>query len=135
MANRTTTALVAGIIEYNATTWSDIEPFITTANEIVTEKCTDSSYSATRLELIERWLSAHFLGIADKQVASEQAGPGQSFQYKVDLNLASTMYGQTAMAIDTAGNLAALNQKMKKGKTTVSITWLGTDYYEDEETE
>ena len=128
---RTTSTLVGGIIELDV----DIDPgpFIDTANELVTEVCVDSgpdpAYSDTRLELIERWLAAHFYAIYVKQVASESVrGVQEVFQYKVGLNLASTMYGQQAMTIDTAGGLARLSKQIENGtrRRTARVTWEGT---------
>ena len=55
---RTTSSDVEGIIEVDASI--SLDPFIETANAFVTECCSSvSTYDATRLELIERWLSAH----------------------------------------------------------------------------
>ena len=126
MALRTTDAAVKGIIEVDALI--STVPFIEVANDLVTELCTSSSYTSTKLELIERWLSAHFYAIRDQRVDTEKAGSvSQKFQYKVDLNMFQTIYGQQAMLIDTAGNLAALNKRVTSGKKrTISITWLGT---------
>ena len=126
---RTTTVLVAGIIETDVDI--PLDPFIDVANELVTECCDipSTGYTPTRLELIERWLSAHFYAIRDVRAASEKAGPvAQSNMHKVDLNLAQTPYGQQAMIIDTKGALAILNQNVTEGKrTNVAVTWLGTD--------
>jgi hypothetical protein len=106
------------------------------ANELVTEVCTDSDYSDTRLALIETWLAAHFYLMRDQAVASEQAGKvQQSYQYKIGLMLAQTKHGQTAMLLDSAGNLAQLSKRMEDGEAaTISIGWLGKDYdTEDDE--
>lgn len=134
---RTTAVLVRGIIETDDTSIPDLDPFIEVANELVTELCTDSSYSTTRLELIERWLSAHFYAIRDPRPSSEKAGPvSVNYQYKVDLNLYVTTYGQQAAILDTAGNLAALNKRMKDGtKSSPTLVWLGEDYYDNDEDE
>lgn len=126
MAVRTTEAAVSAIIEVDATI--GLTPFIEVASAIVDDVCTDSGYSSTKLELIERWLAAHFYAIRDMRTAQEVAGSvSQSFQFKLGLNLANTMYGQQAMLVDTAGNLAALSKRMEKGKKqSVGVTWLGT---------
>lgn len=138
MAFRTTPAAVRLIIETDDDAIPDLDPFIEIANALVTECCADvETYDATRLELIERWLSAHFYAIRDPRAASERAGKvGQSNQYKVDLVLFVTTYGQQALALDTAGGLAALNKKTKDGTArTPGFAWLGTDYNEDEDDE
>ena len=108
----------------------DLTPFITVANELVTELCTDSGYTDARLALVETWLAAHCYAIRDNPVSMEKAGSvNVSYQYKVDLALDQTRHGQMAMLIDTAGNLAKLNQRIKEGESaTVSLNWHGEDY-------
>ena len=80
---RTNATNVKSIIEVDASiivSDSDLDPFISTANELVTEMCTGTvngpktAYTATRLELIERWLSAHFYAVRDPRVKNEKAG-------------------------------------------------------------
>lgn len=133
MAVRTTASAVAEIIEVD--TSISLTPFIETANQLVTDVCSDSDYTAAKLELIERWLSAHFYAIRDARVDTEKAGSvSVKYQYKIDLNLKSTHWGQQAMLLDYEGNLAALNKRMETGqKKTATVTWAGTDY--DTETE
>jgi hypothetical protein len=136
MAVRTNATNVKGIIEVDATIIkvdSDLDPFIEVANELVTEQCTGTNgpataYTATRLELIERWLAAHFYTNRDPRPTNEKAGPvGAAYQSRVDLGFDTSHYGQHAMRLDTNGGLAALNQSVKKGgKQTVGFTWLGT---------
>lgn len=133
---RTTDELVQGLVEVDSGT--DLSPFILTANELVTEVCasvlneagTAPKYSDTRLELIERWLAAHFYAMFDQgaNVASEKAKTvAASYQHQVGLVLKFTRYGQQAMALDTAGGLAALNAKAEKGNAGgISLTYLGT---------
>jgi hypothetical protein len=120
--------VVAGIIEVDASI--PLTPFIEVANQLVTDVCGEFDYTSEKLELIERWLSAHFYAIRDPRIAREQAGPvSAQYQYKVDLNLAQTTYGQQAMLLDTEGGLAALNAQVTQGlrKFTVGASWLGTE--------
>ena len=43
--------------------------------------------------------------------------------------LQQSKQGQTAMMLDTAGNLAALSKRMEQGEAAaISIGWLGEDY-------
>jgi len=120
---RTTSVLVGGIIEVDPSI--DLTPFITIANALVTEVCDDSSYTEERLELIERWLAAHFYTNRDPRSVSERAGSvAVTYQSAVTFNLATSHYGQTAMLLDTSGGLALLNKA--SAKRTVSVTWLGT---------
>lgn len=129
---RTTALLVGKIVEVDPTI-TDLSPFIDSANELVTEVCTSAQnedgsdfYTATRLELIERWLAAHFYKIRDQLLQSEQTGPVQaSYGMKLALNLAVTTYGQQAMLLDTFGGLAQLNKATESGRVKVDGFWLG----------
>jgi hypothetical protein len=131
---RITDSDVEGVIEVDDSI--TLTPFITAANELVTELCTDSDYTDARLALIETWLAAHFYAIRDQAVAMDRAGPVQNqYQYKIGLFLHQTKHGQMALTLDTDGNLAALSKRMEEGEAaTISISWLGTDYdTEDDE--
>ncbi len=133
---RTDATAVGGIIEVDATI--DVTPFIEAANALVTDVCGDSGYSDDRLELIERWLSAHFYAVRDIRPASETAGAvSQSFQFSVGRYLEVTMYGQQAMLLDVEGGLADLNARMKKGVRFPPITvgWAGTENWGQPEAE
>lgn len=123
---RTTSALVEGIIEVDEDI--DLTPFISIANELVTECCADAGYGDSRLVLIETWLAAHCYTIRDMRAESEKAADvTEKKQSKVDLGFDTSHYGQMAMRLDTAGGLAALNKKSKEGgKMIVGATWLGT---------
>lgn len=127
MAVRTTSAAVALIIEVD----SDIglTPFIEAANALVTEHCSTDDYDTTRLELIERWLSAHIYTIRDMRAEQERADTvSEKKQSRVDLGFDTSHYGQMAMRLDTKGGLATLNEQMKKGSSqVVQMTWLGDD--------
>ena len=134
MAVRTTEAAVALIIEVDDNI--ALTSFIEVSNDLVTRVCADSDYmtangyDATTLELIERWLAAHFYAVRDPRTTQEKAGPvAATYESKVDLNLAITRYGQQAMLIDTGGALAALNGRVTKGKAkiTPSVTYLGVE--------
>jgi len=122
MAIRTTSELVAGIIEVDVTI--DLDPFIATSNSLVDEICVPAGYDDTRLELIERWLAAHFYAIRDARRTQEQAGSvAESFAIYVRLGLNQTPYGQQAMFLDTAGGLKRLNDG---NLGSPSAFWLGT---------
>ena len=70
MAVRTTFDAVALIAEVDTDVSADLAPFIETANYLVTQLCASATklvnevetpfYDDVALELIERWLSAHF---------------------------------------------------------------------------
>lgn len=113
MANRVTEAEVENIADIDSS--DDVSAFITTANLLVTEELSDKDdLSTDRLKQIELWLSAHFAKIKFQAAASEGAEDvSQSFQYKLGLNLQSTMWGQQAILLDTTGTLAAMSEKGK----------------------
>jgi hypothetical protein len=116
MAVRTDDAAVGLIIEADATI--SLTPFIETANALVTELCdvVPAVHDADRLELIERWLAAHFYSVRDPRPASESAGPvASTFMHKVGMHLNLTTHGQQAMMLDTSGALAQWNQDMQTG--------------------
>ena len=127
MAVRTTDALVGGIIEVDSSI--TLTPFISAANSIVTQCCTDldTDYSAAQLVIIETWLTAHFYTVRDMRAEMEKAGPvSEKFQSKVDLGFSTSHYGQMAMLLDYYGGLSALNEKMKKGGGRAPVvSWLG----------
>lgn len=124
---RTTELAVAKIIKVKDSI--DLEPFIETANSVVTAICTSTSLTAAQLELIERWLAAHFYAIRDPRRSMERAADvAQSFRFKVDLGLKQTTYGQQAMILDTSGALAAYDEQTTNGRPRVAtVAWLGTE--------
>lgn len=117
MAIRTTEAAVKLIIEVD----DDISltPFIETANNILERVCLDSGYSEATLELIERWLSAHFYAIRDPRVTREGVkGIEEAFAVSVKSSgFNTTPYGQQALLLDSAGNLADL--EARRGKVQI----------------
>ncbi len=131
---RTNDSLVEGIIEVDSTI--SLTPFITIANLMVTQCCTDlaEDYDAAQLIEIETWLAAHFYTNRDMRAEREKAGSvEEKFQSKVDLGFNSSHYGQTAMRIDFHGGLAALDKQTLNGIVkTVGINYIGTTKTEAE---
>jgi len=134
--SRTTSEAVAGILEEQATL--SLGPFIEAANYLVTKVCATATnsdgtswYSDAELELIERWLSAHFYHVAATRADTEQAGSvSQKLRSKVDLGLNLTHYGQQAMLLDTAGGLRDLNAHRRQ--VVPKVLWVGIEEDEDE---
>jgi hypothetical protein len=125
--SRTTAEAITSIINFD-TSITDLTPFIESASELVTEICeATGEYSEARLELIERWLAAHFVAIRDPRYVSQQIGQAaNTYQQKVGMNLSLTPYGQQAMMLDTKGGLAWLDKHIASGKRAVaSVAWLG----------
>ena len=127
---RTTAANVGKVVEVDTTI--DLDPFISMANELVTECCVDvnaTEYTATRLELIERWLAAHFYVIRDPRTSSEGiSGLSEAAQNpQVAMAFHGTKEGQQALILDTYGGLAALSKRISDGgKKAIGVTWMGT---------
>ncbi len=126
MAVRTTDAKVKEILEVRDTI--KLTAFIEVANTLVTDyivtECA-ASYSATKLEQIERWLAAHFYSVRDRRLSEEQTGKSSGiYQGRTDMGFDSTQYGQTAKMLDTDGCLAKLDAT--KGKRKIGANWAGT---------
>lgn len=122
MAIRTTKELVGGIVELDEEI--DVSPFIETANALIDQVCLDSDYSETLLELIERWLSAHFYSLRDPLTDLEQVKSVRvQYRGQTKLGLDFTQYGQHAKLLDVDGNLAILDEG--KVKLQAGIAWLG----------
>ena len=102
-----------------------ITQFIDDASKVFTDNLSGEGYDTTTQEMIERYLTAHFITVGpEPRAASEKAGPvGISYQYKLGDALKSTMFGQTAIALDKSGKLAGLGDKAKNA----TITMLGGD--------
>ena len=134
---RTTEELVGLCIELDDTV--DAEFAIEAANALVTEICapvalTNPAYDDVRLELIERWLAAHFYAVRESRLRQENISRLQDqYQSRVDIGFDVTHYGQQAMRLDTAGGLADLNNRTKTAGTKptfprrrIGLTYLGT---------
>lgn len=125
---RTTSELISAIVAVQSGV--NLNPFISAANKLIDQHCLDSGYTADILLEIETWLAAHFYCLFDERVAGQSVkGVGENYQYRIDLGLNQTKYGQTAMLLDSDGNLARLNKNIVDGKgvQTVTLNWLGTE--------
>lgn len=144
MGIRTTSDLVIGILgsEYGPhpdptnidgdLVYPDLTPHIATANAMVDmvvsiDRTTDSQrphiYSdTTTLEIVERWLAAHFYKVFDQALSSTSKGGGSgSFQNAAKgEGFGFTKYGQQAMALDYSGVLKAIEKGAFAG-----IKWAG----------
>lgn len=133
MTLRTSVGAVALIVKANiaiaGNDLSGLAPFVELANNMVTRLCTASSYDDATLELIERWLSAHFYAVRDKTIqrAAQSAGEtSDTFDLQLVVGLGSTMYGAQVMIIDSAGNLAAADRRARAETPKAGAVWLGT---------
>jgi hypothetical protein len=138
MAVRTTAAAVQKIVEVES--GADLDPHIEAANNLVTRHCLglDAAGVAINdtidLELIERWLAAHFYKVFSPQVQQERADVvSQANATAVGKYLENTHWGQQALALDASGGLAAWQNQVKKGQTkTAGATWTGSTESEQE---
>lgn len=103
----------------------DTTPFISTADLIITEDLANAGLSQDRLTLIELYLAAHFVCITEERggIAAEKIGDASERYQPVatgkDIGgLATTRYGQQALAMDTSGTLK------KMGVTTLNAKFL-----------
>lgn len=133
MAVRTTSDNVKGVLrlgseggDYDDVANPSLTPYIATANAITSRVYTCSvqkklTLSTTELELIERWLAAHFYAMSDQTYAQRSTqGASGSFQGQTGMGLEATKYGQTALAVDYSGCLTAINKRQ-----FASGFWLG----------
>ena len=113
---RTTTAAVKEIMTTKLTD-TDILPFLTTANILVTTNLASSGLSDTLLTEIEKYLAAHLSSIRSKYGIRTKIGEADTWTgYKGGLGLDATPYGETAKMLDTTGTLENL-----LGKGTVGV--------------
>ncbi len=111
MPLRSTEGAVKLILETNLAEPA-ITPFLETANLLVTEELAPEGPSDERLELIERYLAAHFTCLMDPRVQKEQVGDQRNeFEGKTGEGLRSTRYGTQAITIDPTGILGELDSK------------------------
>lgn len=121
---RVTDNEVASILDTDVTSFT---AFITAANTLVTtvlstpEKITNT----TLLKEIERWLAAHFFKCSlEPQEKVQEVGETKStfFGASNEMLLNSTLYGQTALTLDTSGSLANLGKRIGSFKPILAIS-------------
>lgn len=132
---RTTESNVQGILGNDYDPDIVLTPFIDTANVVVSRVSTCATrkgitLSTTELEILERWLAAHFYVMSDQTYQQKKtASAFATYQGQTKMNLEASKYGQTAMTIDPSGCMAAIGKAAFAG-----ATWLGlppseqTDY-------
>lgn len=95
-------------------TGADLSLFIATAQIIIDENLDGKGLTDARLRLIAVYLAAHFAFLKEGQVKSEKIGAASTtFNVESGQAFASTIQGQQAMALDTTGTLARLNESAK----------------------
>ncbi len=94
----------------------DVNPFIATAGLIVDESLVGLGLTDARLKLIELWLSAHFVAVAEERGAltrSKKGASDEEYEIVVGTGLNMTRFGQQAIALDTTGALAESTKILK----------------------
>lgn len=121
-------ALMAPGGDYDLILEPDLTPFIDTASSVVDDvaECAANkgkTLSATKLELIERWLAAHFYQQSDQGYTQRSTlRASGSFQGKTEMYLESTKYGQTASNLDPSRCLDVIANGTRK---VAGGFWLG----------
>lgn len=119
MAARTLPTAVKGILGNEYDNETQLIGFIDTASMMVDECAANDdtgSMTATRLEIVERWLAAHFYQMADPGYKSRNtAGASGSFNGETGQGLMSTRYGQQACILDLTGTLERRNKEAIDG--------------------
>lgn len=113
--------------DYDSRNLPSLLPFIKTANVVTTRVNTCAvakgvTLTTDELELIERWLAAHFYKYAwDRQFSNKsELGASAGFGGQTAMALDGTTYGQTAKVVDASGCLAAISMAARAG-----ADWLG----------
>lgn len=127
MSRRTSPAAVRSIAS-SIPSSVNLDGFIDTASKVVDKvaACAGSKLDAQHLELIERWLAAHFYAAINPSssggnISSKSIGSAsKSFNVApVGMNFEATPFGQHAMMIDTSGCLKQLTGE------PIKLFWAG----------
>jgi len=99
-----------------------MEPHILAAFTIVNDNvAADSAATSVKLELIERFIAAHFATVFVREATNEKAGTvGATYEGNAakGQRLDSTRFGRNAILLDDTGSLAYLNSLSMKKQTT-----------------
>lgn len=103
----------------------NLQPYIDTANAIVSRVATCATLKSTplssgELELLERWLAAHYYQQSDQGYSARTtADASGTFHGQTGMGFESTKYGQSALGLDFSGCLMSI------GKKRAAAIWLG----------
>ena len=117
---RTTEAEVLAIMD-NELIDSQVTPFMTAANLLITKAFSDGNTSDELLEEIEKWLTAHMIASTiAKTTATEELGDAKvKYTGYWGKKLEATPYGQMVQVLDTEGLMGNLG---KAGASMYAIT-------------
>lgn len=115
---RTTAAALRALFPKDDASKS-VDHYIADANLLVTELLGTSGYSAERLELIERYLAAHYYvlgeqegGVFEEDIGEASTKMGSTFTLGQGLRL--TRFGQQVLGLDTSGIMETISASSKK---------------------
>ena len=121
----TTASAVQAILGQHYDGSTDLAPFIETAARLtarVASKDAGAELTSVDLELIERWLAAHFYAQSDPILQSKSVGKSSGvFEGQTGMGLQNTRYGLQALTLDASGYLS----KIARGVVKVGMGWLG----------
>lgn len=122
MAYRVTAEEVKQIIDTDLTE-EEVDPFIQSANVLVTSVMTSSGASDDLLSEIEKWLSAHFVAIRDPRLKQIKIGEiTESYYGTSGQGLNHTPYGQQVLMLDYTGSFSNLG-KRKASFNVIKEDW------------
>jgi hypothetical protein len=129
MSVRTTSAAVKLILgnHYDSANNPSLDPFIESASVMIDQVVTCATakgvtLTTAQLEIIERWLSAHFYALSDPIESERITGKAASkFQGATGTGFNFTAYGQMAVRMDSSGCLSEMNSTQQ-----ATVLWLGT---------
>jgi len=102
-----------------------INAFILAADSVVVEVLgTDTTLTAARKKVIERWLTAHLVATTREPQMIKGGAGGASVTYQgiTGKGLESTFYGQQCMLLDTTGKMRGLTGKVASMKAVASFS-------------
>lgn len=127
---RTTFGQVQGLLlgDYDHESTPSLNPFIETASALVDDvaicaRARGKPLNSTRLEIIERWLAAHFYVMNDQAYSQKQTERASGrFQGQTGMYLEASKYGQTAVNLDSSGCLYSIASGTRR---VAGLIWLG----------
>ena len=118
MVDRVTPDEVRQVVKLSVAAVSDLDltEHIGVAHRLTDDLLSGKSLSEDRLKDIERYLSAHFAALFDKEVmsADKKIGGAETEYYlstAIGKYLDLTVWGQMARLLDTSGTLAAIGSE------------------------
>lgn len=129
---RTTIEDVKNIIDTDLPD-TEIQAMIDTVSRLVDSVFANCSLSEDVLKDIETYLTAHIIASTKERQGSEEEAGTAKIKYtgKFGEGLSSTTYGQTALLLDTCGQLQNLGKKVASIKAVASeyLTDINRYYY------